>query len=252
MPDAHLVDLPNRRDRLDVVVGEPVSGAHPKTQFRGGLCPPFQFLEFDRLINRRSGVGIGAGVELHEIGARPDRLLDLDHVWIDEEAHHDSRALQGRDRRGYPLQRTPDIEPSLGGALLPFLRYKRDHVGLHLERYLDHRLHRRHLEVEVARNRSPQQIEIPILDVATVFTQVADDPVGAAHVGQIRGLHRIGLICFPRLTHGCHMIDIHAESSHHYCLPDRWSNRSTVTNSNPSCRAAGTSLRSVCRVFSRG
>jgi hypothetical protein len=61
-------------------------------------------------------------------------------------------------------------------------------------------------------------LNVPILDVSPIFTQMDCDSIGSAEFGQDGGRHRIGLDGSTRLTHGGYVIDIDAQFNHTHAV----------------------------------
>src|SRR5262249_47214126 len=71
-------------------------------------------------------------------------------------------------------------------------------------------------------HRLPEQMDVALLNVSSIFAQMDGDAIGAAQQREHRRGHRIGLDATPRLTQRSYVIDVDAQSNHPK-TPDRFS-----------------------------
>jgi hypothetical protein len=76
---------------------------------------------------------------------------------------------------------------------------------------LQHRFGDRRFQIHPGANRGPHALDVNILNMAAVFTQVQSDEICAGCLRQFRRLQRIRIRCAARLAQGRNVIDIHAE-----------------------------------------
>ena len=72
-----------------------------------------------------------------------------------------------------------------------------------------HLRRRRHLDVEVRRDRAPQQLHVAVLDVPAVAAEMDGDPLRSGELAQHRRRHRLRLVALPRLADRGDVIDVH-------------------------------------------
>ena len=113
---------------------------------------------------------------------------------------------------GRPMGR--DVEAPLGRDLLAAFRYERHLVGLHAAGDGDHLRENRPLEIELHLHRPAEHVEIAVLDVAPVLTEVDGDRIGPAELCKRRRPDRVGFDGAARLSERGDMIDVDAERGH--------------------------------------
>jgi hypothetical protein len=136
------------------------------------------------------GVGVGAGVDLADLGADARGGLHLGDIGVDEDADDDARVGQARHRVLQLRLLGHDVEAAFGGHLVAAFGHEHRHLGLDLAGDADHLVGGGHLEVELDLGEVAQLAHVGVLDVAAVFAQVHGDAVGpprwastAAHTG---------------------------------------------------------------------
>ena len=82
------------------------------------------------------------------------------------------------------------------------------------QRNVEHRLGRRHLEIERLGDGSLEAAHVVVVDVAAVLAQMRGDPVGAGLDGDEGRAHRIGQRPAAGVADGRDMIDVDAEAKH--------------------------------------
>jgi hypothetical protein len=125
-----------------------------------------------------------------------------------------------------------DVEAPLRRNLLALLRHECHLIGFHVAGDLDHRRSDRGLEVELHLHRAAQDLEIAILDVATVLAEVHRDGVGTAQLRERGRPHRVGLDRAPRLSDRGDVIDIDAERGHEGTASRLWSKAAAARGSD--------------------
>ena len=98
--------------------------------------------------------------------------------------------------------------PPFGRELLRTLRHQRDLVGTHLQRDTSHLFGHPHLDVQLGADRLPKQLDITVLYVTAVRTQVHRDPLRSGPLGNERSRQRLGLARLPRFADGGDVIDV--------------------------------------------
>ena len=76
------------------------------------------------------------------------------------------------------------IKAAFGGDLLPFFGDQGHHVGLDRERNRHHFARGGHLQIQPCAHGLAQQLNVAILNVTPVFTQMHRDAIGAAQFGE--------------------------------------------------------------------
>ena len=80
------------------------------------------------------------------------------------------------------------------------------------QRDVEHRLGRRHLEIERLPDRGLEPPHVVVVDVATVLAQVSGDPVGARLDGEERRAHGIGRCAAAGVADGGDVVDVDAQA----------------------------------------
>ena len=170
------------------------------------------------------GVGIGAGVQLHERRAHGGHRVELGRVGVDEQAHE----AAGLGQRGHGLPQAGTllhaVEASLGGHLGALLGHDAEGLGAGGQREPEHLGVEGALQVEERAQLGPQAADVVVLHVAAVLAQVAGDPVGARSLARQRPGHRVREGLLPGLPQGGDVVDVDVEAEAH----GEW-----------SCRCAG-------------
>ena len=121
-------------------------------------------------------------------------------------------------RRRDPVFLSQDVQPALGGDLLPLLGNKRALVGQGFQCDPDDLLLGCHLEVQLHLDRFLEQPDITVNDVAAVFPEVDRDSIGTAQFGQGSGPDRIGFDGLPCLADRGHVVDVDSQAWHRESL----------------------------------
>jgi hypothetical protein len=162
------------------------------------------------------GVGVGAGVDLADLGADARGGFDLRQFGVDEHAGHDagigeagdhfaqSRFLAGTSS---PPSVVTSWRPSGTSMAIS---------GLSAQAMADHLVGRGHFQVELDVRQFRAGGARRILDVAAVFAQMHGDAVGAAEMGFHGGPHRVRLPGAARLAQRGDVVDVDTEFDH--CL----------------------------------
>ena len=139
---------------------------------------------------------------------RADGGADRALIGIDEEAHPDPGVVQPANGLGEPRSRAGEVEPALGGHLLPPLRDDRGLEGLEVAGQRHDVGAGGQLQVEHGGHRRGQLPDVVVLDVAAILPKVGGDSVGATPLGRERGHDRIRLVGAPRLPYRGDVIDV--------------------------------------------
>ena len=140
--------------------------------------------------------------------------LQLGVVGVDEQADADPGPHQAAHHGSEALHLSGHVQAPLGRHLFAAFRHQGHHVGADPQ---GDRLHFRgggHLQVETGAHGGPQQLHVPVLDVAAVLPQVHGDAVGAAQLGEKGAAHRIGFHGAASLPHVGDVIDVDPEAGH--------------------------------------
>src|SRR6185437_7136261 len=95
--------------------------------------------------------------------------------------------------------------------LAPF-RNERHLVRSEAKRDADHLVGARHLEVEHGRDRRRQPLDVAILNVSAILSQVRCDTIRTALLAHQRALHRVGARAAPRLADGRDVVDVDVQA----------------------------------------
>ncbi len=131
---------------------------------------------------------------------------------IDEQRDADAHGAKSGDDGQEAFGRARGVEPALGGELVAPLRHQAGGMRLVPERDFEHRLGRRHFEIERHRQLARQTRNVVVGDVAAVFAQMGGDAVGAGLGRQPGGAHRIGMPPAARVADGGDVIDVDAKA----------------------------------------
>jgi hypothetical protein len=146
--------------------------------------------------------------------ARASAKPHLTRIGVDEHAHRNARAGELFHHFTHARQSTRHIQAALGGEFLSALGHQHGAVGAHHQREVHHLVGGGHLEVQSRANGAAQAMHIVVLDVSAILSQMHGDAVCTTQHGKRGRLQQIGLRTAPRLSHGRHMIDVHAEQRH--------------------------------------
>ena len=198
---------------MDIVVRQPMAGIHLQPQLpREARSLPKGFDLFPDLL-RLVTVGIGSGVQLDGIGAHFVRGADLTTVRVDEQADRNLRVMEQADQGGEPFPVFRHRKPAFGGQFLSPFRNQRDFIGPDAQRNLRGRVVRGHFQIQSGRNHVPKQVQVPFLDVSTIFTEMHDQAVRAAQVREHRRGNGVRLMPAPGLPERSDVVDVDAEPS---------------------------------------
>ena len=115
------------------------------------------------------------------------------------------------DERLEMFEAADHVEAALGGALGAVFRHQAAGVRTDVERHVEHRLGRRHLEIQRLGDRRLETAHVVVVDVAAILAQMRGDPVGAGFDRQQRRPHRIGNRAAARVAHRRDVIDVHTQ-----------------------------------------
>jgi hypothetical protein len=213
MPKITAGDLRNPRNRLHVVIVEAVSGMHSQPdvgRVLGRHPDPLQFASHDRFI---ISIRVGARVEFDD--GRPDLAgrLYLGFFRINEQRHPDPDVAEPPACLRNPVFLTCHIEPAFSGQFFTVFRHQTAIFRLRCESDLQHLLGNRHLEIHAGLQYSMHSLEITILDMPAVFTQVQRDAVGSRLLRHQRCIHRVRIAGTARLSYGRYVIDVDAKEN---------------------------------------
>jgi hypothetical protein len=112
-----------------------------------------------------------------------------------------------------------DIETSFGGNLLAFFRNKTDFIRHDAKRNIDNLFRIAHLQIQFRHDVLAQPLDISVLNVAAIGTQMGHDPASSCSLTHSRRDKRIGfrILGFrhrgiPRLPQRCYVIDVNAKA----------------------------------------
>ncbi len=179
---------------------------------RAGPLDPAQLLRHP--LATMSGMRVRTGVHLTHSRSHTGRGLNLAIVCVDKDAGHNARICQlPNDILNVRLLRH-DIKPTFGGHFVPSLWNQHGQRWLHSARNGNHLRHRSHFKVQLHWTFLGQSLNIGVLNVPTVFTQVNRDAIRPTEDrlgGSLDGVRFVGT---PRLPNGGHMINVDAKLNH--------------------------------------
>ena len=106
------------------------------------------------------------------------------------------------------------VETALRRQLLTAFRHQGGFIRFDGAGNVNDGIGRGHFQIQPMRNDPAQEIQIAILNVASILAEVNGDAVGAAEDSQDGGRRRVGLLGLPRLPHGSHVVDVDAQTNH--------------------------------------
>ena len=159
----------------------------------------------------RQRVAPGAGVQLDHRRAQGGGGVERLDRGFDEQRHPDPGAAELGDKRLEMVEAADHVEAALGGALGAVLRHQATGVRTDAERHVQHRLGRRHLEIQRLRDRRLEPAHVVVVDVAAILAQMRGDAVGPGFDRQQRRPNRIGNRAAARVAHRRDVIDIHTQ-----------------------------------------
>jgi hypothetical protein len=157
-------------------------------------------------------------VEFDDRRTDGDGGFDLRRIGSDEERDFDAGCLQGLGRLADAGELASDVESAFGRDLFARFGDEADGGGTKLEGEGGHRRRTCHLEIETDAWDRGDGMDVSVLDMAAIFTQVERDTVGTADEGfagegqdvrlGVRGLVRTAV---TRLTERCGVVDVDAK-----------------------------------------
>ena len=115
--DVELDDLRDRRDRLDVVVVEPVARVHDEPGRASRAAPHPRAASSSRPRSAPCGLCVGTRVQLDDRRAGARRRVDLGRVRVDEQRDADPAGGESAAGVGDRSLLSRDVEPALGRQL---------------------------------------------------------------------------------------------------------------------------------------
>jgi len=221
MPDVQLPDTRESGDRLHVVIRQGVAGI----ELHAGLHDHGPRFAHTLDLGTHLGVAVGPAMSMKAIRVRTGMdlaciettrrgSLDLARLGVDECTGPYPGTTQLPHHLGQVRPLAGDIEPALGGDLLPALGHQRHHRRSGTQSDRDHLRGRGHLQVEPDLHDAAHLLDVPVLDVPAVLAQMDRHGVRAAELGLDGRPHRVGLPRPAGLPDRGHMVDVHAQLNH--------------------------------------
>ena len=132
-------------------------------------------------------------MEFDDRRADGDRGFDLRSIRADEEGDLDASGLERLGRLADAGELAGDVEAAFGRDLFAGLGDEADRGRAEFQREGGHRGRAGHLQVEAHAGNRRDRVDVGVLDVAAVFTEVQGDAVGAAGEGFACEGHDVGL-----------------------------------------------------------
>ena len=211
MSDVEIRDSGNGGNRLDVVIVEAVAGVHQQFEFQ-----PLQY----RLLDAHQllplglvgcGIRIPARVNFYRRCAGFGRRLDLIRVGIDEQGYPHAGIRQPDTAGGDFFKSADHVQTAFGGQLLTPLGNQAAVLRAQAAGKRHDIVRHRHFEIHAGLKKMAQHLDIPILDMPAIFTQMQRDGIGTGLLGLPGRLDGIGIARATRLAQGGHVVDINTQ-----------------------------------------
>ena len=105
-----------------------------------------------------------------------------------------------------------DFKPAFGCAFFALFRNDADGVWLVTQGDLLHLIGCRHLKIKRHGQNLHQPINIRVRNMAAVFAQMRRDAIRPGLLRQLGRAQRIRISAAARISHGCNVIDVHAQT----------------------------------------
>lgn len=158
-----------------------------------------------------AGFGVASGVEFDQLCAGVVGCLNLVGFGVDEQADGNTRILKLADDFGHAAGLSGDVESAFGGDFFALFGDEGDVVGLDRKGDRDHFVGGGHFQIQVAADGLAQDLDVAVLDVATVFAQVDGDAIGSGEFDDRGGGDGVGFDGAAGLTDRGDMVDVDAE-----------------------------------------
>src|SRR5262249_2765678 len=207
-------DARDARHRLHVAVVQAVTHVDVQALLKREVCRFLECVQLALPVGRCAGLGVARRLDLDGGGAKELRRFNLADVRIDEQRHLNPGGAQSLHRPADDLLVGDDIQPALGGQLLPAFGNQSGLVGLDPAGDFHNGIDRGQLQVQTVGHDLPQQVNVTVLDVPPVLAQVDSDAVGATEQGQDGGGGGVGFLGAAGLADGGDVVDVYPESDH--------------------------------------
>jgi hypothetical protein len=207
-------------DWVNVPIGQPVARIHPEAKFDRQFAAFVQGSEFGGLFMGFAGFGVASGVEFDKLCAGVLGGFDLVGFGVDEQADGNARVLKLADDFGHAAGLSGDVESAFGGDFFAFFGDEGDVVGLDAEGDRDHFVGGGHFQIQVVTDGLAQDLDVAVLDVATVFAQVDGDAIGSREFNDRGGGDGVGFDGAAGLADRGDMVDVDAEGKQGSTLLD--------------------------------
>jgi hypothetical protein len=209
--DIELLDTVQRRNGLDVLVMQTVTGIDLETKRATHRETRDDAVKFGTAYELVMGFGIGARVKFdHRRTARVGRT-DLRFIRIDKERHAYACARQLATCRGHRFEMAGHIKATLGRQLLALFGHETDILRAHLTGDIEHLGGHRAFEVHLRAQLTAQGAHVGVADMSAVFAQMERDRIGTRQLGGQCRLDRVGIVGAARIAHGGDVIDIYTQ-----------------------------------------
>lgn len=208
-------------DGLNIREIQRMAGVESHPRLDDGLSSPRHLRESRRDLRHLcgsamcvEGVCVWASMHLTDRETAFRGRGDLTTVRIDERRHRNPRVGQPLDDFGHPPPGAINVEPTLGGDLIPSFRHQHDDLRLYLGGNPDHLVRGRHLQVEFDLNKFLQSMNVGILYMTTIFSEMNGDPRSAAQMRLHGSPDRVRFPGRPGLPDGRDVVDVDTKFDH--------------------------------------
>jgi hypothetical protein len=179
-----------------------------------------------------------AGMDLDHGCADRVRRFDLARLGIDKERDPDPGLGQPRTEVAQLRKIRGDIQTALGRQLFTTLGDQAAIGRPHSRGDLAHLRGRGHFQIHAGLQDAAEQIDIALLNMATILAQMQRDRIGTGLLGDQGRLDRLRITGAARPTDGGDVIDVDAEQNPGRCLAvqDSQDSNSPETRGSP-CEA---------------
>ena len=158
----------------------------------------------------RAALGVGAGVQLHDVGAEVPGGVELRVVGVQEQGDADAGVAEHLDFWAEGGGLGGGVQAAFGGHLLAALGDQAAGVGAELAGEGDHLVGGGHLEVQDDLGRGGEAAEVGVADVAAVLAQVGGDAVGPGADGDQGGGEGVGVVAAAGVADGGDVVNVDA------------------------------------------
>ncbi len=219
MADIQFVDILNFCDSPHVTIRQTVAEVQLQSlsgREQSGFAEPVE-LNFRFLGSSR--VRIRAGVNFDGRNSQFFGFFNLRQIRIDEQADQNTGSVELVDALSDSQKMSLHVQPALGCDFLAPFGHQRGLIGKSAQSDAHDLITNGHFQIQANADNLTEQPDVAVLNMSAVFSQMDGNRVGSAHLGQHRGMNRIGLRRTSRLTNGRDMVYIDSQQWHGVTAP---------------------------------